>query len=73
MATIEKKIEFNIDDVVCSGLKLSTILRKINNKISDAFTEISISRQSDHYDIEDALENVEAYLCEMQDIISGIK
>ncbi len=61
-----------LDDIICSGRTLPSILKEIEDQLSDAFKDISINRQRESPWI-DIREDIEGYLCKIQELLELIK
>jgi len=71
---IEIEIEKSTSEIICSGRKLESITKEIENNIHDAFKGISIRRQrGEEHEFYDTIEEVEGYLCKIQELVSLIK
>ena len=74
MAKITVEIEILTDNIRCSGRSLNSITGEIDNCLSDAFKDISLYRQKgNEHPLIDTLEEVEGYLCKIQELIGLIK
>ena len=71
---IDVEIEMPTSEIICSGRKLESITKEIEDNLHDAFKEISLRRQRGREnEFYNSIEEIDGYLCKIQELVSLIK
>lgn len=73
MAKVKLETEIDLYYIKFGDKNLSGIAKRIDDILCDAFKDISLNRQNPDNQWVDIEETIEAYLCEIQDLVGLIK